>query len=117
MDAPQPEERRKAIRIKKQLTAQYQELDKDNLWQTADIKDFSENGLVVATEKVIEPGSCLLFRVKIPLDPFRWFDFKAKVIASENKLMRVEVIDMTDEVRETIRKYIAWYMVSKNKNA
>ncbi len=117
MEQQLPEERRKAVRIKKQLSVQYQDLDDPRIWDRADIKDFSETGLVMVVERSFDPDTCLHFRIKIPLDPFRWHEFRGKVVASEHRKVRIRITEIGDEALGMVRQYIAWHLSQKKPRA
>lgn len=104
------EERRRAIRIKKELVAQYQEKGDGQNWDIAEIKDFSEIGLVMFTEKVFAADTALHFRVKVPLNPTQWYEFNGKVIACDKHRVRVAITEIGSDTLVIIREFVAWFL-------
>jgi len=112
-------ERRKTVRINKSLVARYS-LD-GMAWDMSHVRDFSEAGLQITTNKRFAAGEILRFRTKIPLEPFVWQELCGRVIDSTpflarfNKPMygtcitRIELI--ADDAQKTLlRNYVAWFL-------
>jgi len=118
------EERRKAVRIKKFLTVRYS-LGAEKKWDITTIKDISETGVCIITQKQFSPSDVMALFVKIPTRPLDWIEFTAKVVASEgakgasgeilkgSNITRLEFIDLKDEQKEAIRQYIAWFLTKE----
>lgn len=104
------EERRRAVRIKKELVVQYQELGKDQCWDIAEVKDLSEVGLVMFTEKIFAVDTALHFRIKVPLDPTQWYEFDGKVVGCDKHRVRIDITNRGPEVLVIIREFVAWYL-------
>jgi len=113
-------EKRKAARIKKPLVVQY---SKDGIiWDISHIRDFSETGMQVITRGILVAGEILNFRTKIPLEPFDWVEFSGKVIdstklknrfdeaVSDAYITRIELINIKDEQKALLRKYVEWFL-------
>lgn len=111
------EERRKSIRIKKSLTVQYsRNLNQGAAtWDMTTIKDISETGMCIVTDKDFLPNEIINFRLKIPFRPFEWLEFSGKIISSEvfktkACVTRVEFVDLKEEQKGLIKEYIKWFL-------
>ncbi|MCX5712057.1 MAG: PilZ domain-containing protein [Candidatus Omnitrophica bacterium] len=118
-------ERRKSPRVKKYLVAYY---SKDGRhWNLSHIRDFSETGLMITTQGLLTVGDTLEFHTKIPFRPFDPIRFSGKVVYSsilttelgefvtDTHLTRVELVDMNDEHKELVHKYIDWFLNKRKK--
>jgi hypothetical protein len=112
-------ERRKTIRINKSLVARYS-LD-GMIWDMSHVRDFSEGGLQITTNKRFAAGEILRLRTKIPLEPFVWQELCGRVIDSaalltrfnnpmyDTCITRIELF--TDDAQKTLlRNYVAWFL-------
>jgi hypothetical protein len=119
----QGQERRRAIRIKKQLIAQYKDKAAISKWNVSTIENFSELGMLIITQEYFPVNTILNFRLRLPSSPFEWLEPEGRVVACERKEVldyiqfdavgyhtRIEFIDMEHEERESIRKYINWFL-------
>jgi hypothetical protein len=104
------EERRRAIRIKKVLVAQFQEKDSPQNWNMTQIMDISEVGLVMFMEKILPAGTELHLRIKVPINPSAWYEFDGKVIDCEKHRVRVEITAMGDDTKGILREFVAWFL-------
>jgi hypothetical protein len=117
------EEKRKTYRIKKLLIAQY---SKDGIsWDISHIRDFSETGMQITTSTSFTVGETLQFRSRIPLEPFAYLEFLGRVIdcvelktrfdepVSDMYITRIEFVNLQDNQRALLRKYIAWFLTRK----
>jgi len=111
-------ERRKSIRIKVPLLAQY---SKDNvIWDISPIKDLSEGGMKIISRIMFAPGDKLLLRLRIPLRPLECLEFYGKVIDcsesnSQSHITRLEFQNLSEDYKSLIGAYVN--MLSKNKPA
>ena len=121
------EEKRQAILIKKTLVAMYTpDVDKDKkTWDATIIRDISERGMQVTTNKQFSPDEILTFFIKIPFRPFQWIEVNGRVVASDDlktvfdesvagaHITRVEFVDLKENQKELIKAYIEWFMDKK----
>jgi len=117
------EERRKAVRIKKSLTAQYSK-DK-NFWDTTFIRDISEFGMQITTTGQLPTDAILTVRVKFPSKPFEWTEINGKVVGStemktgfkesvaSTHITRIQFVDLKEEHKKLIHEYIEWFLSKK----
>ncbi|MFH1441135.1 MAG: PilZ domain-containing protein [Candidatus Omnitrophota bacterium] len=114
-------ERRKAVRIEKSVMALYSMDAYAKNWDMTTVKDISEIGIRISTNRDFSIGETIMLRIKIPLEPFKWLEIKGKVISSslvkDTKKERVlfhitqiEFIELKDEDKKLIVKYISWYL-------
>jgi c-di-GMP-binding flagellar brake protein YcgR len=114
-------ERRKNERIKKLLMVQYAaKTDRFLKWDMSTMKDLSEGGMLITTDRNFPGGTILKFRFKLPTDPFHKLTLKARVVCSANivtkmgvvlngYLLRVEFFELREEHKAMVRKYIQWF--------
>jgi c-di-GMP-binding flagellar brake protein YcgR len=107
-------ERRKYARIKKTLTVQYSHKDKEK-WDMSIIKDISETGICIATNKNFPLTEIINFRIKMPSEPFQWLELYGKVVECEEVISgtyitRAEFIYLEVEQKKIIKAYIAWVL-------
>lgn len=107
------EERRRAVRIKKELVAQFQEKDNPQNWDITQIRDFSEVGLVMCTERVFAVDAVLHFRVKVPLKPNQWYEFDGKVVECDKQRVRISITNIDSEAQGVLREFIAWFLTKQ----
>jgi c-di-GMP-binding flagellar brake protein YcgR len=113
------EERRKASRIKKNLTAQYASCEKISLqWGISEIKDISDTGMSITTGQCFAPEENLFIRLKLPSHPFRWIELKGAVVQSKSHggeiwFTRVKFLELSKEDKELIKDYIAWFLLKE----
>jgi hypothetical protein len=116
-------ERRKAVRIGKHIVVQYQEFGNPEHWDITEIKNFSEVGMLITTEKSCEPNTMLRFRIKLPSNPFKSYELEGKVVTCgknvtgaypdskvASHLVRIEIVKISSEAKEMIRSYITWFL-------
>jgi len=113
-------ERRRAIRIKKPLLVHYSKDGK--VWDISPVRDFSETGMQFTINGKLEVGRILKFSILIPLKPVERLEFSGKVIDSvelktrygasvpDMYITRIELMDMHDEQKALLRRYIAWVL-------
>lgn len=118
------EERRRAVRIKKSLIVQYSRTfyDDTKYWDITTIKDISETGMCIITNKNFSPNETVSFRVKIPSRPFEWLEFTGRIVDIEisklnTYITRVEFVDLTEEQKNLIKEYINWFLGRKHYKA
>jgi len=118
------DDRRKAVRIKKSLTVLYRyNLDAGKkIWDETVIKDISETGISILTVKPFQPNDEFDFRIKLPMNPRGWSEFKGRAIDSKEMIgiredriagmyvTRVEFVGLTEEEKGQLRMYIAWFL-------
>lgn len=113
-------ERRKSIRIKKPLLIHYSKDGK--LWDISPIRDLSEDGMQFTVNGKLETGKVFKFSITIPLKPVEQLEFSGKIIESKELktryganvpgmyVTRIEFIDMQEEQKALLRRYIAWLL-------
>lgn len=114
-------ERRKSERVKRLLIVQYA-AEPDNFlkWDMSTMKDLSEGGMLVTTSRNFPNGTVLKFRFQLPTEPHQKLTLKARVVCSENIVTkmgfvidgyssRVEFLDMDDEQKAKLQKYVQWF--------
>lgn len=111
----QKQERRRAVRIKKQLMAQYKDEANVYKWNMGAVKDFSELGMLVTTEELFPVDTILIFRFKLPSNPFECLELNGRVVACEKigavgHSTKIELLEMKPEHKESIRAYISWFL-------
>jgi c-di-GMP-binding flagellar brake protein YcgR len=113
------EERRRSIRIKKPLTVQYSHmLDNKTVWDMSFIKDLSDTGMCISTNRTFPLNEIFFIRIKVPIKPFLALETEGKVVESKETktsgfITRVEFINLKEEEKELIREYIAWILVKE----
>lgn len=121
------EERRKTVRIKKLLTARYSYgIDRNGKkWDIISIKDISETGMSVTTQRQFSPNDIITFFIKIPFRPLEWIEFTGRVVGSEGlkaiygetvaglHITRVEFVNLKEEHKKLIREYITWFLTKE----
>jgi hypothetical protein len=118
-DLTMAEERRKTIRIKKPLTAQYSyTVDGKQIWDMSLIKDLSESGICLGTNKIFPLNDIFFIRLKVPIRPSLSLEIYGRVVESREfkagiNITRVEFTDLKDEQKELLREYIAWMLVKE----
>ncbi len=106
------EERRKYIRVKKQVDAAYQCIVKDKIaWITVSVKNLSASGICILIDRFPLIGEDFLLRLRTPLNPKEWFQVNAKVVDVEKfmdnvYLARLKFTDLQDEDKIRIREYV-----------
>jgi hypothetical protein len=119
----QKQEKRRAIRIKKELMAQYKDEARIYKWNMSSVKDFSELGMFITTEEFFPVNTILKLRLKLPSNPFEYLRLKGRVVACEKRgdqdsvqlgvagySTKIEFLDMKPEQQESIRAYINWFL-------
>jgi hypothetical protein len=119
----QKQEKRRAIRIKKQLMIQYKDEASVYKWNMGAVKDFSEIGMFITTDEFFPVDTILNFRFKLPSNPFERLEIKGRVVVSEKRgdplnqssaiagySTKIEFMDIKPEQRELIRSYISWFL-------
>ena len=112
-------ERRNAIRVKKPLTVQYiPDGQPGAKWEISQVRDISENGMYIATDKIFKTGYRLIVRMHIPVKPKESFQLKARVVESRTlsktvTLTRLAFTEVSESVKELLREYIAWVLVKE----
>jgi len=103
-------ERRKARRIEKNLLVRYREFDDAKWCDIAQIKDISELGLVIKTDKIFKVNSILHFRIKLPSNPFLWYEFDGRVVECGKYQLRIEIHKIEAVTKNVLHEYIEWYV-------
>jgi hypothetical protein len=113
------DERRKSIRIKKPIAVQYgHSVNNKLVWNMSLLKDLSDTGLCIGTDKHFSKDDIFFLRLKLPLTPFEPLDLDSKVIES-NKILaglyttRLEFINVSEKQKELIREYVAWFLIKE----
>jgi c-di-GMP-binding flagellar brake protein YcgR len=110
------DERRKASRIKRNLTIQYAASGKKELrWEMTLIKDISDTGMLITTGQKFAAEENLYIRLKLPSQPFKLIEITAGVILSANLaggsyLTRVKFLQLGDDDKKQIKDYITWFL-------
>jgi hypothetical protein len=113
------EERRKSIRIRKPISVQYSyEVNNKKIWDMSLLKDLSDIGLCVGTNKCFSKDKIFFLRLKLPLRPFESLELDSRVVESNktqagNYITRFEFINPTEEQKELIREYVAWILIKE----
>lgn len=113
------EERRRSVRIKKPLTVQYSyTLDEKKIWDMSFIKDLSDTGMCITTNKNFLVNEIFSIRIKVPLRPLMAVEIEGRVVESKESkacgyVTRVEFINLKDDQKELLREYIAWILVKE----
>lgn len=117
-------ESRKAPRIDKLFVAKYQK--GIGIWDISHIRNISEIGMQITTNVFLKTGALLRFRIIIPFEPFKWIELTGKVLncseveydfgKTETHVVRVEFVNLRQEQKELIEKYVEWFL-NKNKKA
>ena len=113
------EERRRSIRVKKPLTVQYNyTLDNKTIWDMSFIKDLSDTGMCITTNKIFPKDEIFFIRIKVPIKPHLALEIEGKVVESKESkacgyITRVEFAGLKDDQKELIREYIAWVLVKE----
>jgi len=114
-------ERRRARRIEKNLFIQYRESADAKCWDIAQVKDISELGLVIKTDKIFEVNTILHLRIKLPTNPLLWYELDGRVVECGKYQVRIEIYKIESEGKNMLREYIEWYInkqhPSHNKGA
>lgn len=111
-----PEEKRKAIRLKRQLFIQYgYRIDGQQKWDIGTLRDISEIGICIMTSKDFPTGEILDLKIKLPSDPSFVLEARGKVVALEESLSdtymtRVEFLDLDEKRKKAIQVYIQTYL-------
>jgi len=107
-------ERRESVRIKKSLTVYYANKDKEK-WDMSIIKNISETGICITTNKNFTLDEIINFRIKLPSEPFQWLELYGKVMECEGAISgiyitRAEFICLKAGQKKLIKEYIAWVL-------
>ncbi len=114
------EEKRKFVRIKKQVDAQYRHIvDDKTIWIAVLVNNLSESGACILIDKFPLIGENILLRLRTPLNPKEWFQINTKVIdvdkfMDKTYLARLEFIDLKTEYQSRIGEYIDFYLKREN---
>jgi len=115
------QEKRKSIRIEKSLMIRYlPEIDNNDNWNMALVKNISESGVMFDTNKQFPVGENIRLRLKIPFDPHNWLETKGSVVESfpyvgKFFLTRLKFICMNDAQKSLIKDYVTWFLNSRKK--
>lgn len=93
-------------------------------WDMTSVRDLSDTGMSVITNHHFSPNEIVTFLVKIPNMPLEWTEIAGRIIASgivnslstetaSVYLTRVEFINLKEEHKELIRRYVAWFLSQK----
>ena len=117
------QERRRAPRIAKHLVAQYLAAGTEERWNMTEVKNFSEVGLLITTDEDFRADTKLRFRIKLPINPFHWYELDGKVVTCDKNvtgayptskvasfLVRIEILNASAELKSVIHDYVAWYL-------
>lgn len=107
-------ERRKAIRVKKTLIAQYFDKEK-NGWNMANVKDLSEGGMCFMTDNPMPIGEVVPLRFKLPSQPLQILEINAQVIESKKYSTRLAFLELTDNTLELLREYVAIFLKKEGR--
>ena len=115
------DERRKAIRVKANLSVQYSLDDAggNRIWDIASVYNISELGVSISVGKTIKTGALISLRFKIPFRPFENIDITGKVVnCSEINqksvcLVRIKFKYLDENTVNIFREYVNW--VNKNQ--
>lgn len=110
-------DKRKSVRIKKSLVVQYNYKisQSTTLWNMSTIKDISETGMCIVTDRSFPPNEKMNFRIKIPSRPFEWLEFNGRIVDTEAStaniyFARVEFTNLQEEQKGLIGEYIKWFL-------
>ncbi len=106
-------EKRKAVRLKKQLFIQYgfETEDKSEKWDTGTLRDISKVGMCVVTNREFPDSKVLHFRLKFPSNPSMLLEFEGRVVATKVFLAdtystRVEFLSLDEKQKEAVHSYL-----------
>lgn len=118
-------EKRTSLRTKKPLVAMYTaEADpssKKRKWDLTIIKDMNDQGMCAIINKSWKAAERLIFRVKIPFEPFEWHDVKTEVLSSQETeakaddfmlrtfLVKVKFCDLNKREEGLLKRYVEWF--------
>jgi c-di-GMP-binding flagellar brake protein YcgR len=109
------EEKRKAVRLRRQLFIQYGfKINDQQKWDIGTLRDISEIGMCFITSRSFSIGWVLDLRVKFPSDPSLLLEIKGKVVASKGSLSdtymtRVEFFGLDEKQKKAVQVYIQSY--------
>jgi len=103
-------ERRKARRINKNLLVQYRESGDAKCWDIAQVKDISESGIVIQTDKIFAVNVILHLRIKLPSRPFLCLEFDGRIVECEKCQVRIEIKKIDSVGKNMLGEYIAWHI-------
>jgi hypothetical protein len=119
-------ERRKAVRIAKRIIAMYAGVNDRTgakVWDETQVLDISESGMRITTMQLFSLGEVLSFRLKLPSEPIRWMEISGEVVdcsglrkkfgesANSINVTRIRFLDLEEGIKESLRKYIACFLV------
>lgn len=114
-------ERRRKRRINKELLVQYRESNDAKCWDIAQVKDISELGFAIKTDKIFEINTILHLRIKLPSNPFPWCEFDGRVVECGKYLVRIEIHKIDSMGKDILHEYVEWCInkqhPSRNKGA
>lgn len=114
------EERRKAVRVKANLSVQYSldEAGGNRTWDISAVQNISELGVSILVGKIVKTGSLISLRFKIPFRPFENIEITGKVVhcsASNQKtcyMLRIKFKYLDENTVIIFREYVDW--IKKN---
>ncbi len=117
------EERRKAIRVKTNLSAQYSLDDAagNRIWDISQVYNISELGVSILISKIVKTGSLISLRFRIPFRPLENIEITGKVVhcAPSNQksvyLVRIKFKYLDENTVIIFREYVDW--IIKNQKA
>ena len=116
------EDKRRTERIKKSLVVQYAyENDRgERVWDISIVRDISEGGMNITTLRDFPVQRVLTLLIKIPSRPFEQVELEGRVCGSEKYgsgtyLTHIEFINLKDEQRKIIQKYVDWFLKKRGE--
>ena len=116
-------DRRRSVRIKKEIMAQYRDDASGTKWDMTSVKNISDSGILIITEKPFTPQTVLTLRLKLPSNPFKCLDIQGRVVTCDSSVSaaydgsapsaystRVEFSCIDEDCKKLIQDYIKWFL-------
>jgi hypothetical protein len=113
------EEKRKAVRINKQLAVQFGTKTGETIhWDMSLIKDISESGICIRTGPGLNTDDICYLRFRMPLHPEETLEIAGKIVESTVARLsiyntRIEFLNLDDNQTRQLREFIAWTLVNE----
>ena len=112
------QDRRESVRVRKNITIHFKRglrIAKQQ-WINTTIRDISESGLCISTNKSMPPASYIRLRLRIPTEK-NWLKITGRVIKSDkqdnNYWTHARLLQLDLNQKKDIRTYIAWVLVKE----
>jgi hypothetical protein len=116
------EEKRNAVRVKRNLNIQYQyALNDQTLWDMSVVKDISETGIHINTSNIFPVNAAITLSLKLPTNPLQAITIKGRVIDSKRVgqssacSTRIKFVELNDEQKVTIHQFVEWAISKEGK--